>query len=96
MTCILFLGNVIFTEMEQQRIYSWVPRTGDLHLLSDDGPGSIQSVEFDNYANNMYWIDPANNEIKVMNLNNTSFRKTIFKGNSTYVPTELTLAPSKG
>jgi len=80
--------------MGSQKIYSWTPRSGELKLIhQNDGVGTIYSVEFDHYANNLYWINP-NHTIMVMNLD-TGRRANIFNGNTTYKPVAFTLF-SKG
>lgn len=85
-----FAGSVILTEMEEQKIYTWVPQSEELKLISNDGPGTIKSIEFDEYSNNLYWIDPVKLEIKLMNLE--SRRKvTLLRSNTTYYPVDLTL-----
>lgn len=81
--------------MGKQNIYSWTPRSRKLKLLFQNGPGTINAIEFDNYANTLYWINPTNFTITATNLNSSASRN-LFRGNSSYLPFELTLAPTKG
>lgn len=81
--------------MEKQRIYSWKPKTEELVVLLDDGLGTISSIEFDHYANNLYWIDSRIHAIKVMNIHSL-LTANILEGNSSYSPIKFTLVPSHG
>ena len=82
--------------MGHQRIYSWLPQNGnELELIYDDGAGTIDSISFDDHANNLYWINPLNHVIMVMNLNSCKKAK-VYKGNSACLPLKLTLNPENG
>ena len=81
--------------MDTQKIYSWIPLTRELKLLLDEGPGTINSVEFDDHANNLYWVDVRNFAVKVMNME--SLKKIIvLQGESAYAPVDLALHPING
>ena len=78
-----------------QSIYSWIPRTNDIQLIAHNGLGTIRSIDFDPYANNLYWIDPMVNIIKIMNMD-TLLTMDLLDGNYSYSPYDLTLIPIKG
>lgn len=64
-------------------------------ILSDSTYGTIKSLQFDDFGNNVYWINPTNYCIKVINLN-TLRTKTVYQGTPTNIPSSMTLAPNKG
>lgn len=81
-------------ETGDQNIYLLHPRTQKLERLISDGPGTITSMEFDDFGNNVYWINWMKYSVKVVNLK-TSNSTTVFQGNSEFMPFDLTLAPYK-
>ena len=88
-------GTVTLTEMGKQNIYLWLPWGGALELVFENGPGTIDSIKYDDHANNLYWISPTNFTMIVMNLS-TRRREIVLNGNSSYFPFEFTLVPAKG
>lgn len=85
---------MILAETGEQNIYLLNPSTEELLLLVSDGSGTITLMEFDDYGNNLYWINPVENTIKVISFE-TRTMATIFQGGPTYIPFDLTLAPHK-
>lgn len=80
--------------MEQQKIYLLNPRNFTLKLIVSDGLGTITSLEYDYFGNNIYWINPVRYLVNVINLS-TLRSKTILKGGSTYIPYDLVLDPDR-
>ena len=81
------------TERNQQNIYSWMP--GDLTLITADGLGTISAIHFDDTSNNLYWIDPKNFVLKMMNLQNR-LKVNLVSGNSSYQLVDFTLQTAEG
>lgn len=60
-----------------------------------DESGSIKSIEFDEFGNNLYWLSPRDHSIKVYSFK-TGEMTVIYDGNSrNHVPLDFTLAPSQ-
>lgn len=72
-----------------------MPVTKKLELILNGDPGTINSIEFDDTANNLYWIDPVTRTLKVMNLV-TRLKMDLVTGNSTYVLDDFTLVMTSG
>lgn len=93
---ILCLGSVIFAEKGKEKIYSINPSDKELNLVVNSGvDGIINSLEFDDFGNNIYWVNPADYTVNVHSLN-TQATMIIQKGDSACIPLSVTLAPSKG
>lgn len=94
MPCLLnfFAGRVIIAEINRQKLYSWRPKSRELELILDNGPGTIKSIHFDDHTNNLYWIDPINYAIVVTSLNERK-SSNILQGNSSNIPLDLSLVP---
>ena len=67
-----------------------------MELIFDNGPGTINSISFDSKANNLYWINPINQAIVVMNLNTRKNANLYNIRNDTYVPLTLALNTEGG
>jgi len=66
--------------------------------LSDLGTseiGSLYSLEFDNYGNNLYWCDLMRRTLDVLSLS-TNTQTTIMSELDGYIPIAVALAPDRG
>lgn len=71
------------------------PKDQVLKLITSDSGGVIQSLEFDEFGNNVYWISPTEHAVKVASLT-TNRTMVLYKGNQTHTPDRLTLASNNG
>lgn len=94
MVIILFIGHVILAEVGEENIYLWSPKEQKLELIMSGGPGNIKTLEFDDYGNNVYWLNTETYTINVLSLH-TRTRTVVYEGNSTHVPLDFALAPKE-
>lgn len=87
-------GHVILAEVGEENIYLWSPKEQKLELIMSGGPGNIKTLEFDDYGNNVYWLNTETYTINVLSLH-TRTRTVVYEGNSTHVPLDFALAPKE-
>ena len=88
--------NVILTEVGYQKIYVWVPVTRKLELIANYGPGTINSIEFDEFTNNLYWLDSTTHRLKVMNLDTRLKVNLVNEEDPAYLLSDFTLISHQG
>ena len=90
-------GRVILTETRNENIYAWKPgKSDEPELITyQEGSKMINSLEFDDVGNNIYWISPTKNTLKVTSCL-TNKTAVLLAGNSSSFLFDFTLAPNKG
>ncbi|XP_025205329.1 vitellogenin receptor [Melanaphis sacchari] len=88
-------GNIIIYDSISKKLFTFDLVKMKLSDLFVPEISSINSLEFDNRGNNLYWCDRTRRTLDVLSLS-TKTHTTIFKEIEGHVPFAVTLVPDRG